>query len=140
VKGRPRLSPMFVEWMMGLDPGHVTGHGLRPAQELKMLGNGVVPQQAELALRLLLGLDAVGVPSGGDLLPTPVADHLRGLAQPGTDYQSLPNVAISLLPTPEASDGSVGRVSSELGGVRASGAKRAVTLATAVHHALRGDE
>ena len=40
---------------MGLPAGHVTGHGLRPAQELKMLGNGVVPQQAALALRMLLG-------------------------------------------------------------------------------------
>lgn len=39
--------------MQGLDPGHVTGHGLSAAQELKMLGNGVVPQQAALALRLL---------------------------------------------------------------------------------------
>jgi DNA (cytosine-5)-methyltransferase 1 len=53
VNGRPRLSPRFVEWMMGLPLGHVTGHGLRPAQELKMLGNGVVPQQAALALRML---------------------------------------------------------------------------------------
>jgi hypothetical protein len=35
-----------------------------------------------------------------------------------------------LLPTPEASDGSGGRVSSELGGTRPSGAKRSVTLAT----------
>lgn len=35
--------------------GHVTGHGLSAAQELKMLGNGVVPQQAALALRMLLG-------------------------------------------------------------------------------------
>jgi DNA (cytosine-5)-methyltransferase 1 len=51
---RPRLNPVFVEWMMGLPEGHVTGHGLRPAQELKMLGNGVVPQQATLALRMLL--------------------------------------------------------------------------------------
>lgn len=50
---RPRLNPQFVEWMMGLPEGHVTGHGLRPAQELKMLGNGVVPQQAALALRML---------------------------------------------------------------------------------------
>jgi DNA (cytosine-5)-methyltransferase 1 len=50
---RLRLSPAFVEWMMGLPAGHVTGHGLRPAQELKMLGNGVVPQQAALALRML---------------------------------------------------------------------------------------
>jgi DNA (cytosine-5)-methyltransferase 1 len=51
--GRPRLSPSFVEWMMGLPAGHVCGHGLRPAQELKMLGNGVCPQQAELALRMI---------------------------------------------------------------------------------------
>jgi hypothetical protein len=51
--GRARLSPAFVEWMMGLPEGHVTGHGLSVAQELKMLGNGVVPQQAALALKLL---------------------------------------------------------------------------------------
>lgn len=37
-----------------------------------------------------------------DLLPTPVADNSRGLAQSGTDYQSLPNVAMALLPTPTA--------------------------------------
>jgi DNA (cytosine-5)-methyltransferase 1 len=42
-----------VEWMMGLPLGHVTGHGLTAAQELKMLGNGVCPQQAQLALALL---------------------------------------------------------------------------------------
>jgi DNA (cytosine-5)-methyltransferase 1 len=47
------LNPVFVEWMMGLPEGWVTGHGLSPSQELKMLGNGVVPQQAALALRLL---------------------------------------------------------------------------------------
>jgi DNA (cytosine-5)-methyltransferase 1 len=51
--GRPRLSPTFVEWMMGLPEGWVTGHGLSSSQCLKMLGNGVVPQQAALALRLL---------------------------------------------------------------------------------------
>jgi DNA (cytosine-5)-methyltransferase 1 len=51
--GRPRLSPIFVEWMMGLPAGHVTGHGLRPSACLKILGNGVVPQQAALALRML---------------------------------------------------------------------------------------
>lgn len=94
---------------MGLPEGHVTGHGLRPAQCLKMLGNGVVPAQAALALRLLLGLPATGVAAVEGLLPTPVADHSRGLAQPGSDYQSLPNVAISLLPTPKAGDGERGR-------------------------------
>jgi DNA (cytosine-5)-methyltransferase 1 len=53
LRNRDSINPAFVEWMMGLPEGHVTGHGLRPAQELKMLGNGVVPQQAALALRLL---------------------------------------------------------------------------------------
>ena len=54
--GRDRLSPTFVEWMMGLPAGWVTGHGLTASQELKMLGNGVVPQQAALALHLLGGV------------------------------------------------------------------------------------
>lgn len=31
-----------------------------------------------------------------ELLPTPTADHSRGLAQTGTDYQSLPNTVLSL--------------------------------------------
>ena len=51
--GRARLSPLFVEHMMGLPEGHVTGHGLSVTQELKMLGNGVCPQQARLALQML---------------------------------------------------------------------------------------
>ena len=38
------------------------------------------------------------------LLPTPVADNSRGLPQRGTAYQSLPNVAIALLPTPAVND------------------------------------
>lgn len=54
-KGRPRLAPPFVEWMMGLPPGWVTGiEGLSRAKQLKLLGNGVVPQQVYLALRTLL--------------------------------------------------------------------------------------
>ena len=52
-KDKRRLNPQFVEWMMGLPDGWVTGHGLSAAQELKMLGNGVVPQQARLALTLM---------------------------------------------------------------------------------------
>lgn len=59
--GRPRLNPYFVEWMMGLPEGHVTSHGLSAAKELKMLGNGVVPQQAMLALRLLKATDLLDV-------------------------------------------------------------------------------
>jgi len=40
--------------MMGLDEGWVCDLGLGRTAALKMLGNGVVPQQAILALRLLL--------------------------------------------------------------------------------------
>jgi DNA (cytosine-5)-methyltransferase 1 len=48
-----KLNALFVEYMMGLPKGWVTDTSLSRAQQLKMLGNGVVPQQAELALELL---------------------------------------------------------------------------------------
>jgi hypothetical protein len=47
-----------------------------------------------------------------------------------------PSWSPPLLPTPESSDASGGRVSSEMGGTRPSGAKRAITLGTAVRHQL----
>jgi DNA (cytosine-5)-methyltransferase 1 len=50
--GRARLSPVFVEWMMGLPEGWVTGAGIAHGPQLKALGNGVVPQQAAVAIRL----------------------------------------------------------------------------------------
>jgi hypothetical protein len=52
--GNHRLSSKFTEWMMGLPEGWITDVGLTRNEELKLAGNGVVPQQAELALRLLL--------------------------------------------------------------------------------------
>jgi hypothetical protein len=53
--GRPRLSAAFAEWMMGLVPGFVTGvPGIPRTRQLKIIGNGVVPQQAAAALRLLI--------------------------------------------------------------------------------------
>lgn len=59
-KGSQRLSPRFVEWMQGLPAGHVTDvPGLTRNEQLKALGNGVVPQQAEAALRVLLNAVAV---------------------------------------------------------------------------------
>jgi DNA (cytosine-5)-methyltransferase 1 len=48
-----KLNARFVEYMMGLPEGWVTDIGLSNAQTLKMLGNGVVPQQAYYALELL---------------------------------------------------------------------------------------
>ena len=58
--GAHRLSAEFTEWMMGLPEGWVTAPdlGLKRNDQLKACGNGVVPQQAELALRMLLdGVD-----------------------------------------------------------------------------------
>jgi DNA (cytosine-5)-methyltransferase 1 len=51
--GRARLSARFVEWLMGLPDGWVTGVDIPRNAQLKALGNGVVPQQALLALDLL---------------------------------------------------------------------------------------
>ena len=48
-----KLNAKFVEYMMGLPVGWVTDLDLSRAQQLKMLGNGVVPQQAYHALELL---------------------------------------------------------------------------------------
>ena len=50
------VEPKFVEWMMGLPEGHVTGLNLNRTAQLKMLGNGVVPQQGALAIELLTAL------------------------------------------------------------------------------------
>jgi len=52
-EGNHRLSSKFTEWMMGLPEGWITDIGLKRNDELKACGNGVVPQQAELALSLL---------------------------------------------------------------------------------------
>jgi DNA (cytosine-5)-methyltransferase 1 len=70
-EGAHRLSSAFTEWMMGLPEGWITDVGLSRNDELKACGNGVVPQQAELALRVLL--EGVPLPAvGGQVnLPTP---------------------------------------------------------------------
>ena len=56
---KPRLNAAFAEWMMGLPAGHVTQvPGLSRADQLRILGNGVVPQQGAAALRELLRVPA----------------------------------------------------------------------------------
>jgi len=69
--GAHRLSSAFTEWMMGVPEGWITDVGLTRNEELKACGNGVVPQQAELALRVLL--EGMTLPRGGGQvnLPTP---------------------------------------------------------------------
>ena len=59
-----KLNPQFVEYMMGLPKGWVTDMDLSRTQQLKMLGNGVVPQQAYYALEQLMKYDT---PSEQDL-------------------------------------------------------------------------
>jgi len=51
------VRPVFVEWMMGLPAGYITNKDLNLSRSaaLKMLGNGVCPQQAHLALQILTG-------------------------------------------------------------------------------------
>ncbi|MFE1771204.1 DNA cytosine methyltransferase [Streptomyces sp. NPDC059008] len=53
-RGNRRLSPAFAEWLMGLPAGWVTAVPDIPRKEqLKILGNGVVPQQAHHAYNTL---------------------------------------------------------------------------------------
>ncbi|MGW4880026.1 DNA cytosine methyltransferase [Streptomyces sp. NPDC004262] len=54
-RGNRRLSPAFAEWLMGLPAGWVTAvPGIPRKEQLKILGNGVVWQQAHHAYGLLL--------------------------------------------------------------------------------------
>jgi hypothetical protein len=45
-----KLNPKYVEYMMGLPEGWVTDLEISRSQQLKLLGNGVVPQQAYYAI------------------------------------------------------------------------------------------
>jgi hypothetical protein len=77
--------------MMGLPAGWITAEdiGLKRNDQLKACGNGVVPQQAELALRMLLqDVQVESVIRGGldSVLPTPTVmdrrdgKHMRAVA------------------------------------------------------------
>ncbi len=54
--GNPRLSAAFSEWMMGWPAGWVTDPaiGISRNDQLRIVGNGVCPQQAAAALRQLI--------------------------------------------------------------------------------------
>ena len=93
--GAHRLSSEFTEWMMGLPEGWITSVGLSRNEELKACGNGVVPQQAELALRFLL--QGVEIKRGGAHqvnLPTPTVsdtytDNLKSSQQTAGSMHSV---------------------------------------------------
>lgn len=58
--GNPRLNPEFSEWMMGWPDGWVTAiPGISRNDQLRCIGNGVVPQQAVAALSWLLAVSGV---------------------------------------------------------------------------------
>ena len=59
--GAERLSARFVEFMMGLPDGWVTDIDISRNEQLKALGNGVVPQQCATALRHLLTIRAAQI-------------------------------------------------------------------------------
>ena len=56
--GNPRLSAAFSEWLMGWPAGWVTDPaiGISRSDQLRIVGNGVCPQQAAAALRYLLAV------------------------------------------------------------------------------------
>ncbi|WP_136192974.1 DNA cytosine methyltransferase [Actinomyces procaprae] len=50
-----RMTARWAEWLMGLAPGWVTDvDGLTRTQQMRLLGNGVVPRQAQLAITSIL--------------------------------------------------------------------------------------
>jgi DNA (cytosine-5)-methyltransferase 1 len=56
--GNPRLSALFSEWLMGWPAGWVTDPaiGISRNDQLRIVGNGVCPQQAAAAMRQLLAV------------------------------------------------------------------------------------
>lgn len=55
-KGNPRLAARFSEWMQGWPLGWVTAVPISRSAMLRIIGNGVVPQQAIAALYWLLSV------------------------------------------------------------------------------------
>lgn len=55
-KGNPRLAARFSEWMQGWPLGWVTAVPISRSAQLRIIGNGVVPQQAVAALCWLLSV------------------------------------------------------------------------------------
>lgn len=55
-RGNPRLAAQFSEWMQGWPLGWVTSVPISRSAKLRIIGNGVVPQQAVAALYWLLSV------------------------------------------------------------------------------------
>lgn len=85
--GQHRLSSEFTEWLMGLPEGWVTDPelGLTRNEQLKLCGNGVVPQQAALALRMMLS-DFIPEKNDDAVMPTLTTN---GTGRHSAGYDSL---------------------------------------------------
>jgi DNA (cytosine-5)-methyltransferase 1 len=59
--GNTRINPAFSEWMLGWPAGWVTDPaiGISRGDQLRIIGNGVVPACASAALSWLLGVSVV---------------------------------------------------------------------------------
>ena len=92
--GNPRLSAAFSEWIMGWPAGWVTDPaiGISRNDQLRIIGNGVCPQQAVHALRFLLSVAA--------------GTHTHTHTHTHTQRQRADMTG--LLPTPKAHDGVFG--------------------------------
>lgn len=78
--GNPRLSPRLSEWLMGLPDGWVTATAISRAAKLRAIGNGVVPQQAAHALRVLATENPIPLPQNPNSLPRQPDDDGRPAA------------------------------------------------------------
>jgi len=56
--GKPRLAAVFPEWLMGIPRWVTTVEGVPRTAQLRLIGNGVVPQQGAVALQMLLAIAA----------------------------------------------------------------------------------
>lgn len=71
-----RIRPHFVEWMMGIPPGWVTDvPDLGRSAQIRIIGNGVVPQHGAAAITALAWSEPVFPAPAVPLLPTPDTGH-----------------------------------------------------------------
>ena len=85
-----RLNPAFVEWMMMLPAGWVTGIDISRTAQLRCLGNSLVWLQAATAWAALLGVDTrERERKMVRMLPTPRASDSNG---PGTHGNGGPDL------------------------------------------------
>ena len=99
-KGKPRLNPEFSSWMMGWPAGWVTAPeiGISRSEQLKCIGNGVVPQCAAAAIRYLLAAASdthTHTPLVSDvnpLLPTPCARDYKDGEFPASHARKTPSL------------------------------------------------